>query len=248
MSQQDIYESFKSAVIGKPLDVDGNGIECVDVADGLAQAYFPGHSWTELLPPVAGAKQLATNYNPNFFDWVANNHADANQLPSVGAIMVFDATPAPGYSNQFPNPDGHAGGCDSASSANYVLLQENAPNAGEYVNATTYGWKFRPCMGWLVPKLESAPAPAPTPDTSLVGKEVWLHAVPVWHVYKVGTQPIISNAIGTLAPSKYDHGPGGQPGLTYPILGVSSYAHTVTIKTDTYGEVDIYLDGDAQIL
>lgn len=253
MSQQSIYQAWiNSGVMGKQLDPDGvkaDTGQCSQVDISYGEALFPGVPWYVLFPPTANAKDMFTNYNPTYFEQIVNDHNDPNQLPEQGDIMFFGATPADGYVNSYYNPAGHTGICDSASASGFALTQENAPATGEGVNTTNYAWKFRPCEGWLRPKVAADPTPAPSPTpSSLIGREVWLHAVPQWHVYRVGTQPILTNAIGYLVPQNYDHGPSGQPGLTYEVLGVSQYPNTVTIQTDTYGNVDIYLDGDAQIL
>lgn len=102
-----------------------------------------------------------------------------------------------------------------------------------------------------VPPVHVTTPTKPTPSagsSSWVGKTLYMHPVAIWHVYRKGAQPILSNSIGELLPSRYNHGPGGKPGLEYPIIAVSRYANTVTIKTDTYGIVDVYVDKDAEIL
>jgi|GEM_PF-5557663 len=91
------------------------------------------------------------------------------------------------------------------------------------------------------------PAPVPTGDTR-IGRMLYLHPVPQWSVYRVGQQPIRSQRIGYLIPQNYYHGPGGKPGLTYRIEAVSKYPNTVTIRTDTYGLVDIFVDSDGEII
>lgn len=252
MSQQSIYQNWKPTVMGKQLNVDGfkaDTGQCSQVDLSYGEALFPGVPWYTLFPPTSSAKNFGAVHNDKYFEWIENDHSNPNQLPEQGDIMVFDATPQVGYTNQTNNPDGHTGVYDSANQPGYNLLQENAPSYGQGVNITTYAWKFRPCLGWLHPRLsDTNPTPPSPTDESLIGKEVWLHAVPQWHVYPVGAQPILANAKGYLIPRNYNHGPNGQPGLTYPIVGVSKYPNTVTIPTDTYGNVDIYLDGDAQIL
>lgn len=96
---------------------------------------------------------------------------------------------------------------------------------------------------------QATTASAPTQSaSSVIGKTLYLHPVPQWSVYRVGQQPIRKDRIGYLIPQNYNHGPNGKPGLTYTIEGVSRYSNTVTIRTQTYGLVDIYVDEDAEIL
>lgn len=96
--------------------------------------------------------------------------------------------------------------------------------------------------------LAKASATPPATGDSRIGKLLYLHAVPQWSVYRVGQKPDRTQRIGYLIPQNYWHGPGGKRGLSYRIEGVSKYPNTVTIRTDSYGLVDIYVDGDGEIL
>lgn len=136
---------------------------------------------------------------------------------------------------------------------------------GKDRNVSAYGTRWKPavsaaaliCAAYKFGKVAPAKKPGTTvakkstpsaPAKTIVGRTVWLHAVSEWHVYRVGAQPILKNAIGFLIPKNYKLGPNGKPGLTYKILGASKYANTVTIKTASFGKVDIYLGKDAQII
>lgn len=88
----------------------------------------------------------------------------------------------------------------------------------------------------------------PATGDNRIGRLLYLHPVPQWSVYRVGQKPVRSERIGYLIPKNYNHGPGGKPGLTYRIEGVSPHANTVTIRTDSYGLVDIYVDSDGEII
>src|SRR5438552_620025 len=125
-----MYPSFKAKVLGK---VIGDG-QCVALIVNNPSAYteflFPGVNWTIIFKPVPSAKNLFGDANTQYFEPIVNNHNDPNQVPQQGDVMVFDATPQSGYTNQFNNPDGHAGICESASSAGYALLQQNSPSSG----------------------------------------------------------------------------------------------------------------------
>lgn len=164
MNLESAYQSFKQKVLNQKI---GNG-ECVALVVNTPQAYveslFPDIPWESIIapltPPNDGALFMAAKGN-QYLTWVENDHNDPNQLPPVGAIMIFGATgpeaskTAPGgpYMNQFDNPYGHAGINDGADSNGYTLLQQNSPTLGAVVNVTHYVWKFRPCLGWYIPNL-----------------------------------------------------------------------------------------------
>lgn len=144
------YAAWKKSVMGDILNIDGSDPgQCTQVALSWGMYQFPGIHWNILFPPVPVAKDMFTHVNKSYFQVITNDHNNPNQLPQQGDIMVFDHTPQPGYSNTYNNPAGHIGVCDKATPAGYILIQENAPAAGEPVNATAYTWRFRPCLGWL---------------------------------------------------------------------------------------------------
>lgn len=159
------YQNFKSSVYNK---IIGDG-QCVALIVNNSKAYaeylFPGITWTTIFPPVPAAKQLLDDANPKYFEKIINNHNDPNQLPIQGDIMVFDATPKVGYTNNYNNPYGHVGICESAYPTGYVLLQQNSPYEHAPVNSTHYDWKYRPCLGWLRPIMH---VPVNTPKESNV--------------------------------------------------------------------------------
>ena len=161
MTQQEVYQGWKPTVLG---EVIGDG-QCVSLVvnnpKAYAEALFPGINWQSIFPPVGAAKQLMSDANQQYFEAIPNDHNDPNQVPQQGDVMVFDATPQAGYTNSFNNPYGHTGICESADANGYVLLQQNSPFSGVPVNATHYPWNYRPCLGWLRPVSQVAPAPAP---------------------------------------------------------------------------------------
>jgi murein DD-endopeptidase MepM/ murein hydrolase activator NlpD len=92
--------------------------------------------------------------------------------------------------------------------------------------------------------------PPPTPQQvadPLAGKTLFLHPVPRWRVYPVDVIPKVGNEKGVLLPGSFREGPNGQPGLTYRIISSTKYPHTVTIRTQAYGVVNIYVDSDGEI-
>src|SRR4051812_22791428 len=119
------YSTFKASVLGK---VIGDG-QCVSLLVNNPQAFveqtWPGVSWTTIVAPVSGAKDLFTAANPAYFEKILNDVNNPNQLPQQGDGLIFSQTPYPGYTNTFNNPWGHFGFCDKADSSGYWLLQEN---------------------------------------------------------------------------------------------------------------------------
>lgn len=208
-------------VLGQKLNVTGKDPgECSQVPLDWGMALYPDIAWSELFPPVANAKDMFSKYNGKYFQKIVNDHKDVNQLPMPGDIMIFDATPAKGYSNTFPNPSGHAGVCISASPSGYTLLQQNAPASGAPCNDTSYPWSFRPCLGWLraLNLAPTIPVP-PTPVTSgNVGRTIHLPAKNAdgspdnsWHLYHEDGPYDYPHSIAVLNPAQYG-------GLDYQIL------------------------------
>lgn len=84
---------------------------------------------------------------------------------------------------------------------------------------------------WLRDHPEKAPA-RPTPKPAPKKRTLKLPAVPKWRVYPLNKSPVIGNEKGFLLPARYG-------GLTYSILG-NPKPHVYTIKTASYGIVNIY--------
>jgi hypothetical protein len=249
MTQLQIYQSWKPTVLGHGVDVDkAYGNQCVDVVLSYGEALFHGVAWSTVFPPVPSAKYLFTKHNPKYFDVIANDHTNPNQLPQPGDILVCDATPQAGYDNTFANPDGHTGVVDHCDSNGYTLLQQD----GSHPNGTTFlktvSWKYRPVTGWLRPKLSSTPSPVPSkpiPIPAAASKTVYLPAsVLKWRVYNVKGPWTSGHEIAYLYPSKYK-------GLAYKILATLG-SGIYEIQTHDFGKVAIYtgrpgVDTDAVI-
>jgi hypothetical protein len=234
-----MYPTFKADILAAKapvLTVQGitnpYGVECVTLVWAYANALWPDVSIKDTIT-IGNAAGLFANSNGAYFEKIANNHSDPNQVPLQGDVMVFGPTPQSGYSNTFPNPDGHCGICDSASPGGYALFQQNSPTTGARPNVTNYPWKYRPCVGWLRPKGSNpapAPSPAPTAQTVTLPKDV-----STWAVYKIGSllRKGTTDQVGTLLPSVY--GP--------LIYGVLSWAgnYAVNIDTQDFGPVTIWV-------
>lgn len=157
MSEASIYQGWRNTVLGQKItqvagETNPYGVQCVTLVWDYVHILFP----TILLKnsiSLGNADTVFANSNPVLFAKVINDHNNVNQLPIQGDIVIFDKTPIKGYTNTFSNPNGHIGICESSSSGGYSLLQQNAPNEGQNINIAEYSWKYRPCIGWLRPKI-----------------------------------------------------------------------------------------------
>lgn len=145
-SAQSVIDNIK----GKKWDVDNTGdFDCVDVAKRADQLYHPGIGWATTGIHGNG-KDIFNNANPQYYRKVYNDHTNANQLPPVGAIICFDATPKAGYTNTYPNPYGHTGLVVAATATSLSILMQ-ASGTGKAAWVDTHAWRYRPCQGWLIP-------------------------------------------------------------------------------------------------
>jgi hypothetical protein len=228
------YQPFKDEWLGRRVDFDHVYFyQCVDLIQQYAYENYGingvyGNAidyWTRTDPRLLGK-----------FDKVGGS--DAKQ----GDIVVLYGLSGNIY--------GHIGIAESQDASNITILEQNgATGSGVGTGGDAIRTRAIPksrVAGLLRPK--SAPIPPPTPNDPRIGKTLYLHAVPKWRVYRVGDKPMGTNAIGYLIPANYNHGPNGQPGLTYRIEGVTQWPNTVIIRTDTYGLVGIYVDNDGEIL
>jgi hypothetical protein len=234
-----MYPSFKTSVLGR---IIGDG-QCVALVVNNSGAYiehlYPGVNWTTIITPVPDARLMAGKGN-SYLQWVANDHNNPNQVPPQGAIMIFDATPQAGYTNQTQNPAGHTGICDSADANGYTLLQQNSPSYGSPVNLKQYPWKFRPCMGWYIP-LHAGSTPVPNPAPTPTGKTIFLPPTTgPWHLYNDNGPYVPSAAKGLLVPSQYG-------GLTYAIQADKGNGVYV-INTQMFGQGALWTKGSAVVI
>lgn len=240
MSVATQYQAWKNTVHGQV----GDG-ECVSLVVNNSAAYveslWPGVSWTSIIAPVPGAKDVLNAANPAYFDVIHNDHNDPNQLPQVGDIMIFDATPHAGATNTFNNPYGHLGVCNgNANSGGFDLYQQNAPAYRAAPNVTRYAWNYRYCLGWLRPKLGVDPTPPPVPPNP-VGHTIWLPPTTgPWHLYPEGGPYTYAAAKALLYPSQYG-------GITYDILADRGNG-IYTVQTEMFGRGDLYTRGSDVII
>lgn len=233
------FTTWKNAVLGVGLDIDhAFGDQCVDVVLSWSQACFPTVSWGTFFSTGVNARSLYSSANLTYFEQIANDHNDPNQVPLQGDIAVFAASPQTGYTSTFANMDGHCGVVDSADMGGIWLIQQDGSNPAGVTFEKYRPWLYTECVGWLRPK-ECAPGPVgPVANRSLYLPS----SVDRWRVYDVAVMPRVGNEKAFLRPSLFP------PGLTYAILG-NPYPNVYTIQTQDFGLVNIYAgaDTDAQI-
>lgn len=135
---------------GQPMDFDGKyGNQCVD----LFRFYLQDVLNVPQPPGVKGAKDLSTNYDPKYFEWVKNTDG---VVPSPGDILIFDASAG--------NPFGHVS-VDVKADLKLKTFQSfdiNFPSEGYKdkdgnfigtgkAHIQTHKWT-EPVLGWLVYK------------------------------------------------------------------------------------------------
>lgn len=234
-----MYQQFKARVLGK---VIGDG-QCVSLVVNNSNAYiealYPGVNWTTIIAPVEGAKDMAGKGN-SYLQWIENDHNNPNQVPAQGDIVVYGATPTPGYTNQFNNPYGHTGICESADASGVNLLQQNSPTSGAAANIKLRPWKFSPCLGWYHPLNPSAPTPPPEPAPSS-GRTIFLPPTTgPWHLYNDDGPYNPAHAKGVLVPSQFG-------GLTYAIVADKGNGIYI-INTQDYGQGALWTAGSDVVI
>lgn len=152
-------QQFVAATTNKPIDEDGAyGAQCWD----LVFKYVKEVIGCPRLPTRPGGKGGAKDvYNfflpplPQFFDRVANDPKNSNQVPKVGDIVVWGETFGGGLGHIAIVIDAPAG------SPNLVVFGQNAP-FGSLPHQITMN--YRGMLGWLTPK---NPVPAPNTASSV---------------------------------------------------------------------------------
>lgn len=138
-------EAFLTTAPGQWFNPDNAyGYQCKDVADAYVMAIFPGVPWTETIRPGNGQDVFA-NANAAYFDKVANDPGNADQLPPRGAIVSI--------AGSAEIPEGHVAVVLLADQAGMWVVQQNGytQTACEAAYLTYDG-----LIGWLVPKLGQA--------------------------------------------------------------------------------------------
>ncbi len=148
-------DQFVAKYNGVHIDEDGYyGAQCWDVSARYAREVVGCPSFPTGSGGAEGLFRIFANPIPNYFDRIANNAADPNQLPIKGDIVVWNSS--------FSPPWGHTAVVISANSAGVTVLEQNGNNPGGVSYIKTRGWTG--VSGWLRPKGGSMPDKV---DTSL---------------------------------------------------------------------------------
>lgn len=135
---------------GNYIDVDGyyQG-QCWDLAAHYAREVVGCPSLPTGSGGAEGVYRLFQNPIPQYFDKVANNPNDPNQLPPAGALIVYG--PVAG------NPYGHIEVVMGANTAGVDVVYQDGFNPTQGPLRKFRKWGSLPCMGWLVPKTQAKP-------------------------------------------------------------------------------------------
>jgi hypothetical protein len=148
----DIFQAWLIFSRGKPINIDGYyGNQCVDVDMALAEAYFPGHKWPELIG-YGNAKDLYDAANPLYFEKIPYT---PGFVPQPGDMFVRDGTAA--------NPEGHTGAVIDANSQFMHVLQQDGynPSGVAYEGDLSYS----KIIGFLRARTEQLDMPGSPYDT-----------------------------------------------------------------------------------
>ena len=194
------YQTWKQNTLGNHYDVDNSGdYDCVDIPKLRAVDLYG--DWVRTIG-YGNAKDLYNGASDTYFEKIANDPANPDQLPIQGDIIVFSETPYPGYTNQYSNPYGHTGVVDSCDSNGYTIISQSS-GTGNPAQLHTSGWHFRHCIGWLRPK-DLTPPPAPAPDpytlTDIAPKQITINRpTHRWNMGYSDLQQMKDNPVESLA-------------------------------------------------
>lgn len=127
------------------VDEDGYyGAQCWDLVARYARVVVGCPSFPTGSGGAEGLFRLFQNPIPQYFDRIANNTSDPNQLPQKGDVIVWQASFSPPY--------GHTALVISANSAGVTVLEQNGNNPGGNAYIKTRNWVG--VSGWLRPKTQ----------------------------------------------------------------------------------------------
>lgn len=136
-------DQFVAKYNGVHIDEDGYyGAQCWDVSARYAREVIGCPSFPTGSGGAEGLFRIFANPIPQYFDKIANNTADPNQIPAKGDIIVWNSS--------FSPPWGHTAVVISANSAGVTVLEQNGNNPGGAAYIKTRGWTG--VSGWLRPK------------------------------------------------------------------------------------------------
>lgn len=134
---------FVNKYNGVHIDEDGYyGAQCWDVSARYAREVVGCPSFPTGSGGAEGLFRIFADPIPQYFDRIANNKSDPNQLPAPGDVIVWDAS--------FSPPWGHTAVCISADASGVNVIEQNGNNPGGVAYIKKRGWTG--VSGWLRPK------------------------------------------------------------------------------------------------
>lgn len=141
-------DAFVNKYNNTHIDEDGYyGAQCWDVVARYAREQYGTPSFPTGSGGAEGLYRLFQNPIPQYFDRIANNKSDPNQLPSKGDIIVWDSS--------FSPPWGHTAIVLGADSSGVTVFEQNGNNPGGNAYIKKRGWTG--VSGWLSPKNKGGP-------------------------------------------------------------------------------------------
>lgn len=163
---------FVNKYNGVHIDEDGYyGAQCWDVSARYAREVVGCPSFPTGSGGAEGLFRIFANPIPQYFDKIANNKSDPNQLPAPGDVIVWDAS--------FSPPWGHTAVCISADASGVNVIEQNGNNPGGAAYIKKRGWTG--VSGWLRPKNKG------DTNVALVGNgENWYARLNQLHIQTLG--------------------------------------------------------------
>ena len=136
---------FVSKYNGVHIDEDGYyGAQCWDVSARYAREVVGCPSFPTGSGGAEGLFRIFANPIPQYFDKIANNPNDPNQIPQPGDVIVWQSSFSPPY--------GHTAVVISCDSSGPTVLEQNGNNPGGVAYIKKRNWVG--VSGWLRPKTQ----------------------------------------------------------------------------------------------
>jgi hypothetical protein len=143
MTPKQKIDAFVAQYNNTHIDEDGYyGAQCWDVSARYAREKYGCPSFPTVTGGAAGLFTNTAGIISQYFDRVANNPNDPNQIPPDGAVIVWGTAWSPPY--------GHTAIKVSGSGSAMTVFEQNGNNPGG--NAYLKTRNYSGVIGWLVPK------------------------------------------------------------------------------------------------
>jgi len=149
MYVEDYFATVDGGGFGRGVDMDnGDGFQCWDLAAHYAREVCGSPNYPWIGTYTGAAKGIYKNFdqtiNPQFFDRIANDKNDVNQVPRTGDLMVADGNFGHVCILKHMNADG-----------SFTVLEQWGGDfvATEGFRYRTYTWRSMSWLGWLRPKV-----------------------------------------------------------------------------------------------